>query len=115
MNSRSARWKLWRGPCASSVKAKCWRRVGPISSSPKTIPYLISTGGITMTAADYAIGVDLSFLKQAEDGGAVFKENGHAKTGRQIFKDHAYRWIRLRLFHTPTELPNSLEYTIAQA
>ena len=68
-----------------------------------------------MTAADYAIGVDLSFLKQAEDGGAVFKENGHAKTGLQIFKDHGYRWIRLRLFHTPTELPNSLEYTIAQA
>ena len=32
-----------------------------------------------------------------------------------IFKDHGYNWIRLRLFHTPTELPNSLAYTIALA
>ncbi len=33
----------------------------------------------------------------------------------QIFKDHGYNWIRLRLFHTPTQLPNSLGYTIALA
>jgi arabinogalactan endo-1,4-beta-galactosidase len=32
-----------------------------------------------------------------------------------IFKDHGYNWIRLRLFHTPAELPNNLEYTIALA
>jgi len=30
-------------------------------------------------------------------------------------KDHGYNWIRLRLFHTPTDLPNNLEYTIALA
>src|SRR6516164_362466 len=67
------------------------------------------------TASDYAIGADLSFLKQAEDRGTVFKEAGQAKPGLQIFKDHGYNWIRLRLFHTPTELPNNLEYTIALA
>ncbi len=66
-------------------------------------------------ASDYAIGADLSFLKQAEDRGTVFKENGEGKPGLQIFKDHGYNWIRLRLFHTPTQLPNSLEYTIALA
>ena len=66
-------------------------------------------------AADYAIGADLSFLKQAEQRGTVFKDNGQAKPGLQIFKDHGYNWIRLRLFHTPTQLPNSLEYTIATA
>lgn len=66
-------------------------------------------------AADYAIGADLSFLKQAEDQGTVFKDNGQAKPGLQIFKDHGYNWIRLRLFHTPTRLPNNLEYTIALA
>jgi len=63
-------------------------------------------------ASDYAIGADLSFLKQAEDRDVVFKDNGEAKPGLQIFKDHGYNWIRLRLFHTPTRLPNSLEYTI---
>ena len=66
-------------------------------------------------AAEYAAGADLSFLKQAEDTGTIFKEDGQAKPGLQIFKDHGYNWIRLRLFHTPTVLPNSLEYTIALA
>jgi arabinogalactan endo-1,4-beta-galactosidase len=66
-------------------------------------------------AADYAIGADLSFLKQAEEQGTVFKDHGQAKPGLQIFKDHGYNWIRLRLFHTPTRLPNNLEYTIALA
>lgn len=66
-------------------------------------------------AAEYAIGADLSFLKQAEDRGTVFKDGGQAKPGLQIFKDHGYNWVRLRLFHTPTQLPNNLEYTIASA
>lgn len=66
-------------------------------------------------AADYAIGADLSFLKQAEERGSVFKDGGQAKPGLQIFKEHGYNWIRLRLFHTPTRLPNNLEYTIASA
>ena len=68
-----------------------------------------------MRAADYAIGADLSFLKQNEDRGIVFKDNNEAKPGLQIFKDHGYNWIRLRLFHTPTQLPNSLEYTLTMA
>jgi arabinogalactan endo-1,4-beta-galactosidase len=66
-------------------------------------------------SSDYAIGADLSFLKQAEDRGAVFRDGGEPKPGLRIFKDHGYNWIRLRLFHTPTELPNHLEYTIALA
>jgi arabinogalactan endo-1,4-beta-galactosidase len=73
--------------------------------------------GITpsLYALEYAIGADLSFLKQAEDGGVVFKDGNEPKTGLQIFKDHGYNWIRLRLFHTPTRLPNNLPYTIALA
>src|SRR5262245_58613170 len=66
-------------------------------------------------AGDYAVGADLSFLKQAEERGAVFKDDGQAKQGLRIFKDHGYTWIRLRLFHTPSRLPNNLEYTVAQA
>jgi len=59
-------------------------------------------------ASDYAIGADLSFLKQAEDRGTVFREGGQAKPGLRIFKDHGYNWVRLRLFHSPTQLPNNL-------
>jgi arabinogalactan endo-1,4-beta-galactosidase len=66
-------------------------------------------------ASDYAIGADLSFLKQAEQRGTVFREAGAARPGLEIFQEHGYNWIRLRLFHTPTRLPNNLEYTIALA
>lgn len=69
----------------------------------------------TLLAADYAVGADLSFLKQAEDRGAVFKDAGQQKPGLQIFRDHGYNWIRLRLLHTPTRLPNDLAYTITSA
>lgn len=69
----------------------------------------------TSTAQEFAIGADLSFLKAAEESGFQFKEDGKVKPGLEIFKDHGYNWIRLRLFHTPTELPNNLDYTIALA
>jgi arabinogalactan endo-1,4-beta-galactosidase len=35
--------------------------------------------------------------------------------GLEIFKDYGYNWIRVRLSHTPTDLPNNIEYTIALA
>lgn len=63
----------------------------------------------------YAVGADMSFLKMAEDSGTVFKVNGVAKPTLQIFKNHGYNWIRLRLFHSPDRLPNDLEYTIELA
>ncbi len=68
-----------------------------------------------LSGQEYAIGADLSFLKDAEDRGFSFRENDIAKPGLQIFKDHGYNWIRLRLFHTPTSLPNGLDYTVALA
>jgi arabinogalactan endo-1,4-beta-galactosidase len=68
-----------------------------------------------LSGQEYAIGADLSFLKNAEDRGFRFKENDTVVPGLHIFKEHGYNWIRLRLFHTPTSLPNNLEYTIAEA
>ncbi|MBI4873067.1 MAG: glycosyl hydrolase 53 family protein [Acidobacteria bacterium] len=70
------------------------------------------TAGAQSRSSDYAIGADLSFLKQAEDRGIVFRDNGQPKPGLEIFRDHGYNWIRLRIFHTPTQLPNNLAYTI---
>lgn len=66
-------------------------------------------------AADYMIGADLSFLRQVEENGIRFKDGGVAQSGLEIFKQHGYNWIRLRLFHTPNRLPNDLDYTIASA
>lgn len=70
-------------------------------------------------AQNYIIGADLSFVKEAEDNGFQFKEDGETKPCIQIFKDHGYNWVRLRLFHSPDlgqyKLPNNLEYTIELA
>jgi len=49
-------------------------------------------GTVSRVEITYAVGADLSFLKAAEDRGVQFKD---------IFRDHGYDWIRLRLFHTP--------------
>jgi arabinogalactan endo-1,4-beta-galactosidase len=77
--------------------------------------FLILIMPIASCAQDYAIGADVSFLGQAEQKGVVFKDTGQTQPGLQILKNHGYNWIRLRLFHTPTTLPNSLEYTISLA
>src|SRR5882672_7424571 len=69
----------------------------------------------TAYGQDYAIGADVSFLGQSEHQGIVFRDNGTPTPGLQILKNHGYGWIRLRLFHTPSTLPNNLEYTIAMA
>lgn len=68
-------------------------------------------------AYDFAFGADLSFLKQAEDNGMVFKDGTNALPGLQIFRNHGYNWIRLRLFVEPVGdgLPNNEAYTIAEA
>jgi arabinogalactan endo-1,4-beta-galactosidase len=66
-------------------------------------------------SSEYAIGADLSFLPLAEQQGAVFKENGVAGPALEIFREHSYNWVRLRIFNAPVTLPNNLDYTIAAA
>jgi arabinogalactan endo-1,4-beta-galactosidase len=68
-------------------------------------------------ASEFAFGADLSFLKQAEDRGKVFKDGTNALPGLQIFKNHGYNWIRLRVFVEPVSnnLPNDLKYTLTLA
>jgi arabinogalactan endo-1,4-beta-galactosidase len=83
--------------------------------APLAVVAILGCVTARVTAADYAIGADLSFVKQAEDRGVVFKDDGKTKAGLQIFKDHGYNWIRLRLFHSPKTLPNDLPYTISLA
>ena len=67
--------------------------------------------------SEFAFGADLSFLKQAEDRGTVFKDGTNALSGLQIFKNHGYNWVRLRIFVEPVSnnLPNNLDYTLAMA
>jgi arabinogalactan endo-1,4-beta-galactosidase len=68
-------------------------------------------------ASEFAFGADVSFLKQAEDRGKIFKDGTNALAGLQIFKNHGYNWIRLRVFVEPVggNLPNDLKYTLTMA
>ncbi|HEU5397347.1 MAG TPA: glycosyl hydrolase 53 family protein, partial [Verrucomicrobiae bacterium] len=79
--------------------------------------FLLLAVATTSRAYEFAVGADLSFLKQAEDNGKVFCDGTNAMPGLQIFRNHGYNWIRLRLFVDPVtnHLPNDLAYTIAEA
>jgi len=79
------------------------------AQTPDSLP------GVSSADIVYAVGADLSFLKSAEDRGIQFKDQGVVRPGLDIFRDHGYDWIRLRLFHSPTRLPNNLAYTIELA
>lgn len=46
-------------------------------------------------------GVDLSYVNEMEDCGAVYRDNGEAKDPYVIFDDHGANLVRLRLWHTP--------------
>ena len=81
----------------------------------KILTFVLIISSSLLVSQEYMIGADLSFAKEAEEKGFTFKEDDKPKKVLQIFKDHGYNWIRLRLFHTPTDLPNSLAYTISLA
>jgi arabinogalactan endo-1,4-beta-galactosidase len=99
------------------LAVESWKRFGV--GACLTIGTVLAVAAASSTGraqpTEYAVGADVSFLPQAEAQGIVFKDNGIAKPGLQLFKDHGYNWVRLRLFNNPTRLPNNLEYTIAAA
>jgi arabinogalactan endo-1,4-beta-galactosidase len=64
---------------------------------------------------DYAFGLDLSALKQAEDRGIQIKDDGTVKPGLQLFRDHGYNWARIRVCNEPARLPQNREYVISLA
>lgn len=63
----------------------------------------------------FIAGADVSYLADMESKGIVFKDNGVAKPGLQILRDHGFNWVRLRIMNEPTALPNTLAYTLASA
>jgi len=70
--------------------------------------------GGTAKAADYAIGADLSFLKQAEAQGTVFKTKDRPSRARDLPQPRLQLDSAAVVSHS-SRLPNNLEYTIALA
>lgn len=47
------------------------------------------------------MGVDLSYVNQLEDNGAVFRDSGKQMDPFVIFKNHGANMVRVRLWHSP--------------
>ncbi len=67
------------------------------------------------TGTPFIKGADVSFLPQIEDSGGVYKQDGSGQDALQIFKDHGFNYIRLRLWHTPETNYNNLEKILYMA
>ena len=63
----------------------------------------------------FILGADVSYLRDLESKGIVFKDGGKAEPGLDILHSHGYNWVRLRIMNEPTKLPNTLAYTLAEA
>jgi arabinogalactan endo-1,4-beta-galactosidase len=59
--------------------------------------------------------VDLSFLDQLEQNGAVYLDAGIPMDALTIFQNHGINTVRLRLWHTPPAPYNNLERTLVMA
>src|SRR5262252_8486593 len=90
-------------------------RSATASSMVVLLAALLGAAPARAAEREYAVGADVSFLRDAEQKGVAFRENGQVKPGLAILREHGYNWIRLRLFNSPKTLPNNLEYTIALA
>jgi arabinogalactan endo-1,4-beta-galactosidase len=66
-------------------------------------------------ASDFITGADISFLQQIEDSGGIYREGGIPREALDIFKDHGFNYVRLRLWHSPADGYNDLEHTLAMA
>ncbi|SVA70713.1 uncharacterized protein METZ01_LOCUS123567, partial [marine metagenome] len=57
----------------------------------------------------FITGVDISMLKQVEESGGLFYENGSQIDPIQIFKDKGINTVRIKIWHTPSLNYNNLE------
>lgn len=56
---------------------------------------------VMATDAPFYFGVDLSYVNEVEDCGAVYYENGEQRDPFELFADHGANLVRARLWHNP--------------
>ena len=54
------------------------------------------------TSSPFYMGVDLSYVNEMVDCGAVYRVDGEARDPYEIFYDYGANLVRFRLWHTPT-------------
>ena len=63
---------------------------------------LFVTSSIHVSAQNFYFGNDLSYVREMEDCGAGYTENGVSNDPYTILKEHGCNLVRLRLWHTPS-------------
>jgi arabinogalactan endo-1,4-beta-galactosidase len=73
------------------------------SCSNKNNPDEETNGDTTHVFApkDFAMGVDLSYVKQVEDHGGVYRDSNQIRDPFAILKSHGANYVRVRLWHNP--------------
>ncbi len=97
--------------------------IGSASAQPDLSTTDIHVNPIDNLSPDFIMGADVSMLKQIEDSGGKFYDNGVETDCLTILKDHGVNWIRLRIWNDPTDADgnflgggnNDLESTVAMA
>ncbi|MCB9057784.1 MAG: glycosyl hydrolase 53 family protein [Calditrichae bacterium] len=82
------------------------------------ILYIILTAAAGLQASADSLfikGADVSFIPQIEDLGGVYKENGVALDPLKILADHGVNYIRLKIWHTPSQNYNDLPHILEMA
>jgi arabinogalactan endo-1,4-beta-galactosidase len=59
---------------------------------------------ITYPWSKFVMGVDLSYVNQIEDFGGIYRDSGQVRDAFQIMRAHGANTVRVRLWHTPTEV-----------
>jgi arabinogalactan endo-1,4-beta-galactosidase len=78
----------------------------------KNILAVLFLFSITISAQEYIRGVDLSTVPHIEELGGRYKLNGQRKDVLDIFKEKGSNYVRLRLWHTPTNKYTGLNQTL---
>ena len=55
----------------------------------------------TEAPQSFYFGVDLSYVNEMDDCGAVYRENGESRDAFELFADHGATMVRARLWHNP--------------
>ncbi len=88
----------------------------PTTHATETSRAVPSSGTDGMVSpSTFYYGVDASYLKEIENGGGKYYQNGEASNALQIYKDHGVNAIRLRLWVQPNIPHNDLQETLVMA
>ncbi len=61
------------------------------------------------------LGADISFLQRIEDYGGLYFLDGEEKECMQIFKEKNFNYVRLRIWHSPSDGYSGLDTTLSLA